>query len=199
MKVLQLLEELEEIVQGASKVPLTGKSLLDAEDLLEIIKEIRVELPEELQRAQWINDEKDRIITEAETERNSMLEEARAQAEAMVDRDEITNRARVKAEEIISNADMQSRNLKMRTYEYIDNVMNSMIERVEYANRVYMKDMYENLKKSFEQVTETLTDNKAEINNLAYQESVKSNARDSLDENFLPIEEEEDEYYDEEE
>ena len=199
MKVLQLLEELEEIVQGASKVPLTGKSLLDAEDLLEIIKEIRVELPEELQRAQWINDEKDRIITEAETERNSMLEEARAQSEAMVDRDEITNRARVKAEEIVSNADMQSRNLKMRTYEYIDNVMNSMIERVEYANRVYMKDMYENLKKSFEQVTETLTDNKAEINNLAYQESVKSNARDSLDENFLPIEEEEDEYYDEEE
>ncbi len=197
MKVLQLLEELEEIVQGASKVPLTGKSLLDAEDLIEIIKEIRVELPEELQRAQWINDEQKRIISEAENERSAMLEEARAQSEAMVDRDEITNRARVKAEEIISNADMQSRNLKMRTYEYIDNVMNSMIERVEYANRVYMKDMYENLKKSFDQVTETLTDNKAEINNLAYQESVKSNARDSLDENFLPIEEEEEEYIEE--
>ena len=197
MKVLQLLEELEEIVQGASKVPLTGKSLLDAEDLMEIIKEIRVELPEELQRAQWINDEKNRIIGEAETERNAMLEEAKAQSEAMVDRDEITNRARVKAEEIVSNADLQSRNLKMRTYEYIDNVMNSMIERVEYANRVYMKDMYENLKKSFEQVTETLTDNKAEINNLAYQESVKSNARDSLDENFMPIEEEDIEYEEE--
>ncbi len=197
MKVLQLLEELEEIVQGASKVPLTGKSLLDAEDLMEIIKEIRVELPEELQRAQWINDEKDRIIGEAESERTAMLEEARAQSEAMIDRDEITNQARIKAEEIISNADMQSRNLKMRTYEYIDNVMNSMIERVEYANRVYMKDMYENLKKSFDQVTETLTDNKAEINNLAYQESMKSNARDSLDENFMPIEEEE--YYEEEE
>ncbi len=197
MKVLQLLEELEEIVQGASKVPLTGKSLLDAEDLMEIIKEIRVELPEELQRAQWINDEKERIIGEAESERTAMLEEARAQSEAMIDRDEITNQARIKAEEIISNADMQSRNLKMRTYEYIDNVMNSMIERVEYANRVYMKDMYENLKKSFDQVTETLTDNKAEINNLAYQESVKSNARDSLEETFMPIGEEE--YHAEEE
>jgi hypothetical protein len=194
---LQLLEELEEIVQGASKVPLTGKSLLDAEDLMEIIKEIRVELPEELQRAQWINDEKDRIIGEAESERTAMLEEARAQSEAMIDRDEITNQARIKAEEIISNADMQSRNLKMRTYEYIDNVMNSMIERVEYANRVYMKDMYENLKKSFEQVSETLSDNKAEINNLAYQESMKSNARDSLDENFMPIEEEEEDYIEE--
>jgi hypothetical protein len=60
-----------------------------------------------------------------------------------------------------------------------------------------MKDMYENLKKSFEQVSETLSDNKAEINNLAYQESMKSNARDSLDENFMPIEEEEEDYIEE--
>ena len=76
MKVLQLLEELEEIVQGASKVPLTGKSLLDAEDLIEIIKEIRVELPEELQRAQWINDEQKRIISEAENVRTVRSVEA---------------------------------------------------------------------------------------------------------------------------
>lgn len=193
MKVLQLLEELEEIAENSSKVPLTGKALVDADDILEIIKEIRVELPEELQRAQWINDERNRLISEAENERSIMLADARAQADAMIDRDDITNRARVKAEEIISNADLQSRNLKMRTYEYLDNVMNSMLERVEYAGRVYMNEMYENLRKSFDQVTETLTDNKTEINNLAYQESVKGKTRDTLDENFLPIEKEEEE------
>lgn len=191
MKVLQLLEELEEIAENSSKVPLTGKALVDADDILEIIKEIRIELPEELQRAQWINDERNRLISEAENERSIMLADARAQADAMIDRDDITNRARVKAEEIISNADLQSRNLKMRTYEYLDNVMNSMLERVEYAGRVYMNEMYENLRKSFDQITETLTDNKSEINNLAYQESVKGKTRDTLDENFLPLEKEE--------
>lgn len=193
MKVLQLLQELEEIAENSSKVPLTGKALVDADDILEIIKEIRIELPEELQRAQWINEERNRLISEAENERSIMLADAKAQADAMVDRDDITNRARVKAEEIISNADLQSRNLKMRTYEYLDNVMNSMLERVEYAGRVYMNEMYENLRKSFDQITETLTDNKTEINNLAYQESVKGRTRDTLDENFLPIEKEEDE------
>ena len=153
MKVLQLLEELEEIAENSSKVPLTGKALVDADDILEIIKEIRIELPEELQRAQWINDERNRLISEAENERSIMLADARAQADAMIDRDDITNRARVKAEEIISNTDLQSRNLKMRTYEYLDNVMNSMLERVEYAGRVYMNEMYENLRKSFDQIT----------------------------------------------
>jgi len=188
MKVYDLLEELKEIAQNSSKVPFSGKSLVDAEDILEIINEIINELPSELQRAQWITDERNRLISEAENEKNIMLEDARAQAEALIDRDDITNRARVKAEEIISNADLQSRNLKMRTYEYLDNVMNSMLERVEYASRVYMNDMYDNLRKSFDQITETLTDNKTEINSLAYQESVKAKTRDTLDDNFLPIE-----------
>ena len=91
MKVLQLLEELEEIAENSSKVPLTGKALVDTEDILEIIKEIRIELPEELQRAQWINDERNRLISEAENERSIMLADARAQADAMIDRDDITS------------------------------------------------------------------------------------------------------------
>lgn len=194
MKIFQLLEELEEIAENSSKVPLTGKALVDADEILEIVKEIRTELPDELQRAQWISGERERIISEAENERDIILTEAKAQADAMIDRDDITNRARVKAEEIISNADLQSRNLKMRTYEYLDNVMNSMLERVEYAGRVYMNEMYDNLRKSFDQITETLSDNKTEINNLAYQESVKGRTRDTLDDNFLPIAKEEEDF-----
>lgn len=189
MKIIQLLEELEEITVNSSKVPLTGKVWVDSEDIKEIVKEIKEELPEEIQRAQWINDERDRLISEAENEAGIIIANARTQADALVENNEITNRARARAEEIISNADLQSKNLKMRTYEYIDNVMNSMIERVEYANKVYLTDMYEGLKGSFDQVTEMLNDNKTEINNLVYQESVKGKTRDTLDENFLPIKE----------
>ncbi len=187
MKVYDLLDELKEIVEGASKVPLTGKALLDTDDILEIINEVISALPSELERAQFITDERNRLMNEAENEKNMIISEAKAQAEALLDRDDITTKARVRAEEIIANADMQSRNLKMRTFEYLDNVMNSMLERVEYASRVYTNDMYENLKRSFDQITETLTDNKEEISNLAYQESRKGNTRDTLDENFLPI------------
>ena len=44
MKVLELLDEIVEIVDTSSGVPLTGKILVDAEEILEIVKEIRVEL-----------------------------------------------------------------------------------------------------------------------------------------------------------
>ena len=46
MKVLELLDEIEEIVDTAAGFPLTGKIMVDAEEILEIVKEIRVELPD---------------------------------------------------------------------------------------------------------------------------------------------------------
>lgn len=188
MKVYELLNELKEIAESSSKVPLTGKSLVDSEDILEIVNEIINELPNELQRAQWITDEKNRLISEAENERQIILEEAKVKADEMVDQHEITNRARIKAQEILDRADMQCTNLKMGTYEYLDNVMNSMLERVDQISNVYMHDMFENMKKNFDSVTETLSDNKAELKNLAYQESIKGKAIDKVDEDFNLIE-----------
>lgn len=187
MKVLQLLDELEEIAESSTTFPLTGKILVDAEDVLEIIKEIRIELPEELQRAQWINEERQRLLSEAENERDVMLADARAQADAMIDRDDITNRARAKAEEIISNAELQSKTLKMHTFEYLDNVMTNLQERIDHANRVYLVDMYDQLRNAFEQITETLTDNRNEVKELAYKTSISGKTRD-YDEEYADTE-----------
>ena len=52
MKVLELLDEIEDIVENSSRFPMTGKILVDAEELLEIVREIRIELPDEIQQAQ---------------------------------------------------------------------------------------------------------------------------------------------------
>ena len=49
MRVLELLEEIEEIVDTAAGFPLTGKIMIDSEELLEIVREIRAELPDEIQ------------------------------------------------------------------------------------------------------------------------------------------------------
>ena len=65
MRVLELLEEIEEIVDTAAGFPLTGKIMVDSQELLEIVREIRAELPDEIQQAQWIKNERERIIAEA--------------------------------------------------------------------------------------------------------------------------------------
>ena len=105
MKVLELLDEIEEIVDTASGFPLTGKIMVDAGEILEIVKEIRIELPDEIQQAQWIKNERQRILDEAKREYEIVLRDAQAQVEALIENDAITVKAKVRADEIVRVAE----------------------------------------------------------------------------------------------
>ena len=73
MTVIDLLEEIEEIVETSSKVPMTNKIMVDGNELLEIVKEIRSSMPDDVQQAKWINDEKSRILSEAKEEYEKII------------------------------------------------------------------------------------------------------------------------------
>ena len=73
MRVLELLEEIEEIVDTAAGFPLTGKIMVASQELLELVRKIRAELPDAIQQAQWIKDERQRILDEAKNEYESIL------------------------------------------------------------------------------------------------------------------------------
>ncbi len=51
MKVLKLLEELEDIVDDATGLPLSNKIMVDAEEIFQIVREIRLALPDDVQQA----------------------------------------------------------------------------------------------------------------------------------------------------
>ena len=63
MTVLELLEEIEDIVDTAPGLPLTGKIMIDSNELLEIVREIRLSLPDDVQQAKWVKEEKERILS----------------------------------------------------------------------------------------------------------------------------------------
>ena len=98
MTVLELLEEIEDIVDTAPGLPLTGKIMVDANELLEIVREIRLSLPDDVQQAKWVKDEKERILSEAKSEYEKVIVEAKKQADYLVEHDDITLRAQKLAE-----------------------------------------------------------------------------------------------------
>ena len=50
MEIFTLLETLEEIIENSKKMPFTNKVMIEQEDLLDIIKEIRLKLTENLKQ-----------------------------------------------------------------------------------------------------------------------------------------------------
>ena len=85
MKVLDLLEEIEEICDTASGVPLTNKIMVDKAELIEIVSDIRKALPDEIQQAQFIKDERERILGDAKEEYETIIKDAEQRAAELLD------------------------------------------------------------------------------------------------------------------
>ena len=48
MEIFTLLETLEDMLEKSRAVPFSSKCIVDKEEILDIIKEVRLKLPEEL-------------------------------------------------------------------------------------------------------------------------------------------------------
>jgi vacuolar-type H+-ATPase subunit H len=178
MKVLDLLEEIEEIADTSSSVPLTAKIMVDREEILEIVKDIKIALPDEIQQAQFIKNERQRILDEAKNEYEMLIKDAEKQAEILVDTHEITTQAKHKAMEITKKAEDNVRQLKIGSFEYVDKILFDFQEKMEILNSRYFGDMFNNLQNTFDEINDKLLENRNEIKELAYKTRVDADNDD---------------------
>ena len=78
--VFAALDRLEDRILNSPRVPLTGKTMVNEEDLLAQLDTIRAHLPEVIATAQEICQYKDRLIREAQQQVQQILAEANQRA-----------------------------------------------------------------------------------------------------------------------
>ena len=133
MEIFTLLETLEDIMEKSRNVPFSNKCIVDKEEILDIIKEIRLKLPEEIKQAKWVKEERQRILVEAQKEADGIIKEAENRIISMIDEHEITRKAYEKKVEIIETANEMSREIKTGTEEYADGVLAGIVVALEDA------------------------------------------------------------------
>ena len=134
--LLDLISMLDEIVRKAAPVPLSKKSLVDASQIDEIATEMRLVLPREIQQAQNIVADKNRIISEAKKEAEKIISTAEKQREELINSNAILQEARRRATEEINNAQQRSNVIRNYTQDFTD----KMLSRVE---ELMIKDVNE--------------------------------------------------------
>jgi vacuolar-type H+-ATPase subunit H len=123
MDVLKLIDEIEDIVEAGSSLPFSNKVMVDKAELLEIVKEIRIKLPDEIKQAAWIKEERQRILAEAQQDADTLLTETEGRLVELVDQDEITRKANARAEEIITKAQNNAKEIRLGSMEYADSLL----------------------------------------------------------------------------
>ena len=169
MKVLELLDELDEIIELASSVPVVRKVMVDPNEVTEIVKEIRLELPDEIQQAQWIKNERTRILDEAKAEYDNIIKDAQEKAAALVEQDEITVRAKERADEILRVAKENCSVMKMSILDYTDGMLYNLQEKVDQMYATYFTDMYDDLQNTFEKINTNIANSRNEVKEQIYK------------------------------
>lgn len=123
MEILEILDVLEEKVESARNIPIINRAIIDKEDLLASIEDIRLRLPDDLKQARWIKDDRKRILAEAQEEADSIVKQGEEKAAQLVNENAITKRAYEQANNIIASAQKNSRELRMGARQYIDKIL----------------------------------------------------------------------------
>ena len=125
MKMEMLIEELQEVIDNAYTLPLTGGKTVvrDVDRLRDIISEMKANIPQEIRQAKNIVADRTKIISDAKKEAESIIQAAEARSKELTDRHEITRNAQQSADEILSKANDEAEKIRNAANSYIDNIM----------------------------------------------------------------------------
>ncbi|MCC8161352.1 MAG: ATPase [Oscillospiraceae bacterium] len=140
MDIIEIVDMMEETIEKASAVPLTGKVMVDKEELLDYIQEIRLVYPDELKEAKWVKEERQRILSEAESRAEAIQKNAEETQMQLIDEHEITKCAYEQANELVNAAQQKSIEIKTDTDQYVDDILNDAEHRLDLLLRKIRED-----------------------------------------------------------
>lgn len=126
MDIQHLVDRLEDLIDVGRHVPATKFTLIDEERALEIIDQMRISIPEQIEKATRIVNQRDRLISQANDDAARMIELANKKSEELVDRDSIVQAARQRAENIIRQAEQEANQVRDEADMYVTQVLKEL-------------------------------------------------------------------------
>ena len=131
MDVIKLLEYLQGIIESSSKIPVTGKAVINKREILDIIDQIINHLPEEFKQAQWTCDEKERILVDAKKQAKIFEEETIDKIRRRVEKQDLVKEAQTRSEEIIASAQRDAKIMRLGAKDYADEILSQLDKEIE--------------------------------------------------------------------
>ncbi|MEN6413471.1 MAG: ATPase [Veillonellales bacterium] len=126
MTIEEVLEEIENLVLDAARVPFTNKRVLEEDDIARLLDDLRDVMPTELMEAKRILSERSHIMEEANKEAQNIVDQAKIYVAKLTDENVVTKQAQEQANEIVATAQQAARNLQNDAICYADDVFNHL-------------------------------------------------------------------------
>ena len=124
-EVERLLRALIDLIEAARPVPLSASSMINKGEVLEILNDVSLRLPDEIRASRWLLKQREDFLIRTQREGDELMDLARARAGQMVQRSEVVKAAEVHARRVIEAAEDESRRLKLETEDFCDQRLGS--------------------------------------------------------------------------
>lgn len=120
MDLIERIEELQLLIEEAKSVPFSSSAVVDRDEFLELLAQLKQEVPEEIRQARWMSRDRDELLARARKESERLLVEAREQRDRLLSRTEIAHAAEREGERIIDQAKEKATKIRLEAEDYID-------------------------------------------------------------------------------
>lgn len=120
MDIAGRLQQLESLVAEAKNMPLSSSVLMNREELLQVIADIREGLPEEIKQARWVVKDREELLAKARQQAEGIIRDAQVEQGRLASKDEVVVRARRDADALLGEAREEARQIKLEAEDWID-------------------------------------------------------------------------------
>lgn len=126
MDIQHLVDRLEDLIDEGRHVPFSKFTLIDEERALEIIDQMRISVPEQIEKASRLINQRDRLLAQANEEATRIVELARERSEELIKRDAVLQTAKSRAANIIEQAQREAEMIRADADAYVMDVLKEL-------------------------------------------------------------------------
>src|SRR5687767_5144746 len=126
MDIQHLIDRLEYLIDEGRHIPMTKMTMVDEERALEIIDQMRISVPEEVEKASRVMTQKDRLLAQANEEAARIVDMAKDKSDTLIQRDAIVQAAQNRAANIIEQARQDAEAIRADADGYVLEVLGEL-------------------------------------------------------------------------
>lgn len=120
MDLIERIDELQVLIEEAKSVPLSSSAVVNREEILELLAQLKEEVPDEIRQARWMSRDRDELLARARKEAERVIAEAQGQRDRLLSRTEIVHAAERDAERLIDEAKEAAARIRLEAEDYVD-------------------------------------------------------------------------------
>lgn len=162
----RIFEEAYNMISEANHVPLTDKVMLDENDLVGLLDDLKEAIPREIKSASQVLEEQKNIVNKAYFEADKIVEQAKSEAERIVGSAKAQAAEMVKEQEIVAQANAVAEEIKSNALRYRQEVCEEADDyavRIKQESLLYVKDMLQYISGNMHSAVESMVENRESV------------------------------------